>query len=464
MKLAPAAERSRWSSRRETMPPKRSRRRPPSARRGLRPAASPPPREERLHRRVLPGGLTVAAEEIPGSRSVALGIWIRCGSRHEPRSRAGLTHFLEHMLFRGSRRRGALALAKAIERIGGQVDASTGKESTGLFARLQPENVAPALALAAEIIAQPRLRPDLVEREKRVVIEEIRSYEDEPEESVYERMAGLLWPDHPMGRPILGYQETVRTLTPETIRRYHERRYRGSNVVVTAAGALDSARFVDAAARIVDLPPGGGRGVRIPLPRPGRRGLSVRQPLTQTHLCLATRGPSYGERERYPVYVLNMILGAGPTSRLFRKIRESEGLAYSIHSYVDSFEDTGAFGIYLSVDPRNLGRSFRLLKKELSRMRREGVKSWELENAKEQMILMHLLSEESVSERMGRLALKEFLYRDQPTDRHIIERIRGVTAADVERTVARVLDPRRFCLVALGPHAGNGIGIDDVDF
>ncbi|MBU1950137.1 MAG: insulinase family protein [Candidatus Eisenbacteria bacterium] len=420
--------------------------------------------EPRIARRVMPGGLTIVAEQVPASRSVALGVWIRCGSRHEASSSAGLTHFLEHMLFRGSRAHTSLALAKAMERIGGQVDACTGKESTAVYARIQPENLRRTLLLLAELVAYPSLEPNMVEVEKRVVLEEIRSYEDDPEEGVHDLMATLLWPDHPMGRPILGYERTVRSFQSEPIRRFHEMRYRGSNTIIVAAGDLNPEKFLDMTSEVFPLPPGGGRGREIQLTKIRRGSLHATHSLSQTHISLAARGPSYSDRRRYPIYLLNLILGAGSSSRLFQRIREREGLAYGIQSYVDSFEDTGAFGIYLSVDPRNLNRSFRLLMKELGKLRREGVNRWELSNAKEQMILVHLLSQESIADRMSRLALKELLYQGQPRDGKVVEKIRSITVDEVNQVAEQILNPARFCLVTRGPQDGNGIRIDDVDF
>jgi predicted Zn-dependent peptidase len=417
-----------------------------------------------LARRALPRGPTFVAERVAGSRSIALGVWIRCGSRHESKSQAGLTHFLEHMIFRGTRKRSGLGLAKALEKLGGQVDASTGRESTTLFARIQPQHLRASLTLLAEMISTPRLDAGLLEVEKKVVLEEIESYEDDPEEGLHDSVASFLWPDHPMGRPILGDPKVIRRFTADQIRAFHAERYRGGNIILTAAGALEPDRFLDLATEVFRVPGGGGRGRQPRLPRSSRGAAHFQKPLSRTYLGMATRGPSYRDHRRYPVYLLNLILGAGSSSRLFQRIREKEGLAYAVGSYVDSYEDTGAFGVSLSVDPRNLERTFQLLIKELKRLRREGIKRWELESAKANMVLLHLLSQESVSDRMGRLALKEMLYGRQTPDGPVVETIRGVTADDVDESLGHLLDPRRFCLVTVGPNEANGMRIRDFDF
>lgn len=416
-----------------------------------------------LARRKLPGGGTVVAEHVPGSRSVALGAWIRCGSKHELPKQAGLSHFLEHMLFRGTRRKTGLGLAQAMESLGGQVDAATGRETTVISARVHPENLRRALNLLHEIVSSPNVSPKFVELEKKVVLEEIESTRDDPEEGVHDLIASSLWPGHPIGRPILGYEETVRAFTADQIQRFHEAWYRGSNVVLSAAGDLDPERFVDMAAQVFHLPRGGKRPAKGGLPRFRARTVHEERPLQRTYAVLATRGPSYRDRNRYPVYLLNLILGAGSSSRLFQSIREREGLAYAVHTFADSYEETGAFGVFLCVDPRNLSRTFRLLNRELGRIRRDGIKRWELESAKAQMVLMHSLSEENVGERMGRLAMREMLFGQQVPSTGVTDAIRAVTADDVLEAVDRMLDPRKFCVVTVGPPNGSrpeSIGLD----
>lgn len=413
----------------------------------------------KIIRRTLPGGATVVAESVPGSRSVAVGAWIRRGSKNESPRQAGLTHFLEHMLFRGTRRRSGLGVAKAVESLGGHVDASTGRETTTIYARVHPENLRRAVNLLHEMVTQPLLSPRLVELEKKIVLEEIQSYRDDPEDGVHELMASHLWPRHPMGRPILGYEETVRSFTSEQLRRFHERSYRGSNIILAASGALDPERFADLASAVFRLPRGGRRSPPPKLPRFRARSFHEERRLERVYALLATRGPSYRDRARYPIYLLNLILGAGSSSRLFQRIREREGLAYAVHTFVESYEETGVFGVFLCLDPRNLTRAFRLLSRELERVRVHGIKRWELESAKAQMVLMHSLAQENVSERMGRLAMKELLFGRQTPEDGVTGAIRAVTADDVLETVDRMLDPSRFCVVTVGP--ANGSRPDD---
>jgi len=420
--------------------------------------------EPQLQRVRLPGGGLLLAERVPHVRSLALGIWLRLGSRDEEPAQAGISHLVEHMLFKGSRRYSGYQLAKKMEAIGGQVEAYTTKETTCYYVRAFEGHRRRAVEILGELLSRPLLASGMVRREIDVVAEEIQGYLDSPEELIHDLAAEVLWPRHPLGGSILGRMETLGSLNSTALRRYHRTRYAWGNMVIAAAGSLDVDRLADELAGHLSLPetPEEGRRVRIP-----RARQSVRheiRPVQQAYICLLRRGPAYGDPRRLNAYVLNTILGTGASSRLFQAIREDEGLAYSVYSFLDSYRDTGAFGVYLGVNPARMRKALRLVCRELGRIRRHGVRAWELESAKAQIYTGLFLSYESMAERIGRMAHNEIYYgRHWPLEK-VVARVDAVTREDVHRAAVETLDPGRFSLVTLGPDGFDRPGLEDLDF
>jgi len=420
--------------------------------------------EPECHRLDLPGGLLLLAEPVPQVSSLALGVWVRIGSRDEEPEVAGITHFIEHLVFKGSRRHSGYQLAKRMEAIGGQVDAYTTKESTCFYARVFEGHRREAVEILAELICQASFESEMIRRELGVIDEEIKSYEDTPEELILDLAAEVLWPGHPLGRPILGSSKTLRSLRSRSVRAYHHRRYASSNTLVAAAGRVDVDRLAREVSRSFHLPRRHETAAVRRIPRFRQMVRHHEREVSQASLCLIRRGPSYRDRNRHAVYVLNTILGAGASSRLFQSIREDEGLAYSVYSFMDSFRDTGMFGVYLGVSPERMERALRLTCRELRRIRRHGVKAWELESAKAQIFAGLFLSYESMYERITRLAHNETYYGAQVPLLQVVRAIDGLTREDIQQAAAELLDPGSFSLVTLGPAGHPRPGIEDLDF
>ena len=406
---------------------------------------------ENVRKAVLPSGLTVVVEEVPQVRSLTVGIWILTGSRDEPNELSGISHFIEHMVFKGTHRRTALQIAKRTEAIGGQLDAFTSREHTCYFARVFEEHLEIAMDILGDLLCGPLFQREMIERERRVVFEEIESYENTPEEQAHDLIADLVWPDHPLGRPILGNREAIAGFGTRVLRRYHEQHYAAANVLVAASGHVTLERVVELAVHHLRLSDSAAPNGTFPLRRFRSRAVQVTRELTQASLSLAGRGPSYLHKDRHALAVVNMILGAGASSRLFQRIREEEGLAYTVYSFIDVLRDTGLFGVYLGVAPENARRCLELTCREIRRLKKGGVRRWELESAKAQLLMSHFLAYENTYEGMNRIALNEICYGEQATLGQVVARIQAIDLDEVQEAIARYMQPHRFSVVTLGP-------------
>jgi len=419
---------------------------------------------ETVRKAILPGGLTILVEEVPQVHSLTLGVWIRTGSRDEPADLSGISHFIEHMVFKGTRSRSALQIAKKMEAVGGQLDAFTSREQTCYYARVFDEHLDIAMETMGDLLLNPLFSRDLVDREQGVIAEEIESYDNNPEEQVHDLISAEIWPNHPLGRPILGSRQTISRFGSRTLRRYHQERYTAPNVVVAASGHVSFDRVMELASRHLAFPPGAAPNGRFPLTRFRSRAVRHEKDVSQVSLCLAGRGPSYHDEDRHALAVVNMILGAGVSSRLFQKIREDEGLAYTVYSFMDVLRDTGLFGIYLGVAPEKARTVLALACREIAKLKRGGIRRWELESAKAQLLMSHLLSYESTYERMNRIAINEICYGRQSSLESVIERVQAIDRDEVEAALDRYLRPRRFGLITLGPAGKDYPGEGDWDF
>ncbi|HTO92061.1 MAG TPA: pitrilysin family protein [Candidatus Sulfotelmatobacter sp.] len=407
-------------------------------------------------------GLTLVSETMPHRRSVAIGVWLRTGARDEPVERLGITHFLEHMMFKGTARRDARAIARSLESVGGHLDAFTGREQVCYYARCLVEHLPTAVDVLADIVCHSRFAEHELEREKSVVREEIFSCEDNPEDKVNDLHAEQIWGDHPLGRPILGRVETVDALTRPALSDYFQRRYRADHLVITATGAIQHDQLLELITKHFDPP----EGEPLPL-SPPPLGFSasvrheVRDDLQQLYLTLGTRGLAYTDAERYPLVALNALLGGGMSSRLFQSVREEAGLAYSVYSTVDFHRDGGLFGIQLGVAPDRGREALARVRHELTALVSDGPTEEEVDAAIAQLCGSVLMGQESVSNRMYHLAHEE-IYRGHYTPpEEQVARIRAVTPAQVRAVAARFLPPGGFALTALGPAAGAPLSEQD---
>ncbi len=411
---------------------------------------------------VLPSGMTVLSETLPDRHSVSIGVWVRSGARDEPLDRLGITHFIEHMLFKGTERRDARAIAGSLESLGGHLDAFTGRESVCYYARALEEHLPEVIDVLADIVCRSRFDPRDVEREKSVVREEIFSCEDNPEDKVNELQAEQLWPGHELGRPILGTVETVDRFEQGVLAGYHASRHAPDRLVIAGAGALSHGRLVEEIERRFTPP----MGAPLPLSNgPPSFETSarhvVRDDLQQLYLALGTRGVAYGHADRYPLVVLSTLLGGGMSSRLFQSVREEAGLAYSVYSAVEFHRDSGLLTIQLGVAPERGREALARVRQELEALIEHGPTPDEVEAARQQLRGSVLMGQESVSTRMYHLAHEEiYCGRFTPPEEQV-ERVTAVTGEQVAALARERLDPAAFVLTALGPAPGGPLGRED---
>jgi predicted Zn-dependent peptidase len=407
-----------------------------------------------VRRTRLDSGLRVVTEELRGLRSVAVGFWVGTGSRDESDGVAGASHFLEHLLFKGTDARRAAEIAEAVESVGGDMNAFTGHEITAFYVRVPDHHLELALGILSDIVWSPALRADEVESERQVILEEIRMRDDTPDDLVHDAFAGALFPDHPLGREVSGSFESISGMTRDAIADYHREHYVPSNVVVAAAGNLDHDAVVATVERA--LPPGLGhtRPPRVDgVGAPGARRVAVvERPLEQAHLVLGMRALRRDDPDRFALAVLDQVVGGGMSSRLFQEVRERRGLAYSVFSYRSAYEETGAFAVYCGTAPERVDDVLAVLRTELDRLVSDGgVTERELESAKGHLAGSLALSLESSSSRMHRIGRAELTLGEVPGLDEVVAQVTSVHAGDVARVVERVLGPGGRTLAAVGP-------------
>ena len=405
-----------------------------------------------MHRKeVLSNGLTLLTEEMPTLRSVSLGVWLRQGSRHEHPEENGVSHFIEHLLFKGTERRTAADIAKTIDSIGGQCDAFTSKEYTCYYARVLDEHLPVAMDLLADILLHPRFDPENIEKERKVIFEEIKMVEDSPDELVYDLFTGSFWRSHPLGRPILGTIESVTALSLDRLMTFFRDSYHPANVVIAAAGHLDHARLLEMVQRAFGaMPPVGAR--RSVEPPRANAGIVTKEKkdLEQLHLCLGVETYPLANEARYIGYVMNTMLGGNMSSRLFQTIREERGLAYTVFSSINSFLDTGYLMVYAATRPGGGEEVIDQVCRELGRLKEVPIEESELKAAKAHLKGSLMLSLESSLSRMNNLARQDIYFGKQLTLDEILEGIDRVTTEDTQALARRLFLPDRCTVAVLG--------------
>ena len=398
------------------------------------------------------GGLRVVTEAVPSVRSVALGLWVRTGSRDETPKEAGVSHFLEHLLFKGTERHSAIEISELFDGMGAATNAATSKESTHLHARFLDEHTGEAFRLLGEMLVAPSLPPDEVDSERAVVLEEIAMYEDEPQDRVHDVLASAVHGDHPLGRRVLGEAEVIGSIPVGEIARYHKDRYTRQNIVVAAAGHLDHDEILELAQVHLGAPTGERHVIRDGADDGfGSRFLFQAKDTEQYHICFGGRGLARADERRFALAVLDAIFGGSTSSRLFREIREKRGLAYAIGSYTEQYVDTGMVAMYLGTRGENVAEACGIIGREIGNLRGEGVTQAELERAKEHVKGRMVLSLESTASRMTRLA-RSILF-DVPllSLDEMLARVDQVTAENVEVLAAELYSPERLSAAAIGP-------------
>jgi len=410
---------------------------------------------DRIYRKsVLSSGTTLVTETMSERRTFSLGVWVRSGARDEPAEWLGISHLLEHMMFKGTERRDARAIAQSLESLGGHLDAFTGREQVCFYARALARNLPEVVDVVADIVCRSRLAQPDVDRERSVVRDEILAYEDNPDEKVNDLLAEQVWDGHALGRPILGTAETVDALTSEQLRAYHARHYRPELLLVSAVGPVDHDTVGALVERHLQAPDGVPAPLSEPPPAFAPAVRHMERDLQQLYLSLGTRSVPYADPDHHALIVLNTLLGGGMSSRLFQGVREEAGLAYSVYSIPDFYRDAGMFSIHMGVLPGRGREALKRTREELERLRRDGPDEAEVESARLQSMGSVVMDNESLTTRMMQLANEE-IYRGQYTalDEQIA-RVLSVTRDQVVELARRFLDPARFALTALGPAPG----------
>ena len=398
----------------------------------------------------LPSGLSVVTEDMPGAASVALGFWVDAGSRDERPEIAGASHFLEHLLFKGTEDRSAQEIAEAVEAVGGEMNAFTTKEYTAFYVRLLQEDLDLALDILSEIMWGPAFRPHEIEAERQVILEEILMHEDEPSDLVHDLCQDALYPDHPLGREVLGDKSTITAMTRDDIRTYFGAHYRPGSIVVAAAGKVDHDQLAAGVERRFSGPAGAGP-VRHLQPLPPARPLVVSTRSTeQAHLVVGLRAPARDDEDRFAFAVLNQLLGGGMSSRLFQEVREKRGLVYSVYSYRAAYLETGLLGIYAGTSPARATTVLQLIDNELDRLLQEEIPERELAVARGHVKGSLVLSLEETSSRMSRIGRSQLVHGEVLSLDELVERTAAVSAADVRRVIERVVSGPRT-LAVVGP-------------
>ncbi len=418
-----------------------------------------------IRRTVLPGGLRVVTESMPTVRSVAFGIWVGVGSRDETPGLAGSSHFLEHLLFKGTRRRNALQIAAVMDAVGGEMNAFTAKEYTCFYARVLDTDLPLAVDVVSDMVTSSLITTDDFESERGVILEEIAMHDDAPDDIVHDAFAQAIFGDHPLGRPVLGTVDSISAVSRTSVNGYYRRRYRASQIVVAVAGNIDHNRVVRLVRKAF-----GDAGLLDNTDEPATprlmtgRGPSVvggvhvtRRPTEQANLVLGTGGLPRSDERRFALGILNNALGGGMSSRLFQEVRERRGLAYSVYSYHSQYADTGLFGVYAGCAPARVDEVLALCREEVDAVAKSGITAEEIARGKGQLKGSLVLGMEDTSSRMSRLGKGELVYGEQLTVDEVIARIDAVTADDIREVASEVLADGRLGLAVIGP-------FDDVDF
>jgi len=426
------------------------------------PAGTALPRVELTYRKtVLPHGLRVVTESIAHVRSASVGIWIDNGSRDESASLNGISHFIEHMVFKGTRKRSVKEIAQSIESVGGYLNAFTGKEHTCYYARVLDEHVGLALDVLSDMLLNATFPAKELEKEKGVVVEELKQAEDDPDDIIHDYFEREVFGAHPLGFPVIGTERNLRRFTRADLMAFRQRRYSPDRIVVAAAGNVTHDQVVQLAERHLGVkaframkgsPEDLGPGRLIPAGEVASRTTNHARPIQQAHVVLGTVGPSVRSHHRFPMMVLNTLLGDGMSSRLFQNIREKYGFAYTVYSFANMLTDSGTVGAYVGTDAQHVEKCIGLVWKELDAVKRSHVPARELARTKMQLKGNMMLSLENIPNRMMRLGASELSIGELIPIDTIIRRIDAVTADDVRTLAREYFREDRFSTVTFTPN------------
>jgi predicted Zn-dependent peptidase len=399
----------------------------------------------------LSNGIRVVSETLPKSRSVSIGVWVKVGSRHEPPEIGGVSHFIEHLFFKGTEKRTAKDIAIEMDSIGGEMNAFTSQETTTYYAKVVDEHLPVAIDLLSDILLGSKFDPVEMEKERKVILEEIKSVEDTPDDYIHELFTNTVWPDNSLGRPILGTKETIKGMKHENIISYIDDYYGSKEIVISVAGNFEHARLIEL------LNASFGKLSRAGIPKQDTtpaftHAMNVKKKqLEQVQVCLGCKGLNYTHEDRYVISALNTVLGSGMSSRLFQEVREQNALAYTIYSYVTAYRDTGLLTVYAGTDPSNALEAIRLIVKEMKKIKDEGITPAEEARVKTQIKGNLVLSLESSNSHMSRIARQEIYFGKYISIDDIIRGVEKVTAEQVQRMAQQLFTTEDCSLSILGP-------------
>lgn len=399
---------------------------------------------------VLDNGIRIVTERIPYVKSVSLGVWVNAGSRNESEKESGISHFIEHMFFKGTKRRSAKDIAIAMDSIGGELNAFTSRESTTYYSKVLDTHVKEGVELLSDIFLNSLIDEKEIEKEKQVILEELKMVEDTPDDYIHDLYTHTVWPKHPLGRSILGNLETVAWFKRKNFINYLDKNYYPKNIVISATGNFDLKRLI----RLLDKSFG-----RLERPESSRHQITPeikgrisvkKKRLEQIHICLGTKGLSHVHKDRYALYALNTMLGSSMSSRLFQEIREKRGLVYAIYSYISAYRDTGLFTVYAGTSQSSVFEVIHLIMQEFKNLKEKRIAPSELNKGLEQMKGNLMLSLESTSSRMSKIAKDELHFNRYVTFEEIIKNINNVTAKQIQRLANEMFDSNLITLTAIG--------------
>ncbi len=410
-----------------------------------------------ISRSVFDSGLRIVTERMPAVRSITLGVWVATGSRDESDPLTGSSHFLEHLLFKGTKTRTARDIAEAFDAVGGDLNAFTSKETTCFYARVLDRHLPMAVEHMCDMLQNSVLDKTDFESERKVILEEINMHEDTPDDLIHDLLNETLWPGHALGKPVLGTKSSISSVTRDQVHRFYKRHYEPGNLVIVVAGNAkheDVVKLVRAGMRTGRKLPEGrpGKPMRDPgsVPEPSGRTLVKRRPTEQAHICVGTNGLARTDPDRFAFGVVSDALGGGMSSRLFQEIREKRGLAYSVYCYHSQFAETGLFAVYAGTTPQQAKQVLELIRRELEDVAEKGIGPQEFDRAKGHMKGSLVLSLEDTSGRMSRLGKSEVAHGEILTVDQVLRRIDSVAMADARRVASRILG-QPMALSVIGP-------------
>jgi len=399
----------------------------------------------------LSNGVRVVSETLPKSRAVSIGVWVKVGSRHEPAELGGISHFIEHMFFKGTKKRSAKDIAIEVDSLGGEMNAFTSQETTTYYMKVVDEHLPIAIEILADILQGSRFDPADMDKERKVILEEIKSVEDTPDDYIHELFTSTVWPDNSLGRPILGTRETIQSLSHHDIISYIENYYLPKEIVISVAGNFEHARLIELLNASFGALSRTGIAKKEAAPAFAHATIVKKKELEQVQICLGCKGLHYSHEDRFALWALNTVLGNSMSSRLFQEIREQNALAYSIYSYVTSYRDAGLLTVYAGASPLNALEVVRLVTREFKEIKEKGITPAEGLRVKNQIKGNLILSLESSNSHMSRLARQEIYFGKYLSIDDFVRSVEKVTPEQVQRLAQQLFTRENISLTILGP-------------